>query len=388
MYITADKLHDGKKFLPANTAIELSDDGVIKAILQNFSGEATYYEGTICPGLVNAHCHLELSHLKGFIPKHTGLIPFLLQVITGRQNFTDEEKTFARVRAYEELYDNGVVAIGDIANTTDSIDVRSLGKIQVHTFVEVLGFNEHFAGKSFDYALNVYNVFNQQSNPSHFDFAQYATTNLQSIIPHAPYSVSKKLFGLINAFDEKALLSIHNQESMAENNYYINKTGEINDLLEGLKIDAAGFNASGKTSLQTYTEWLDSSHPIIFVHNTFINKEDIQTVQQKFPQSYFCLCPNANLYIENSLPDVKLLMNKGATICIGTDSLASNDKLCIYSELKTLHKHFNIDWEILLHWACYNGAKALQMDSVLGSFEAGKKPGVVQINNDVARRIV
>lgn len=376
MFITADKIHDGRKFLQEKAAIEVADDGRVIAVHENYSGEAQYYKGIICPGFINAHCHLELSHMKGMIPKQTGLIPFLLQVIQKRSHFSEEEKKTARNQAYETLWQKGISAVGDISNTADCLDVRGFGKMYIHTFVEALGFNDAFAEKSFQYALKTYQVYEQQKNA-------FCT---QSITPHAPYSVSEKLFGLINDFEKGALLSIHNQECEAEDIFYRDKSGAINELLKGLNIDATSFAPSGKTSLQTYSEWLDGTHPMIFVHDSFTKKEDVQLAMAHFMEAYFCLCPNANLYIENTLPDVKMFMDAGAVICIGTDSLSSNDQLCVYSELKTLHERFNIDWEILLQWACYNGAKALQIENEFGSFYAGKKPGVVQICEGEVKR--
>ena len=95
------------------------------------------------------------------------------------------------------------------------------------------------------------------------------------------------------------------------------------------------------------------------------------------------LCPNANLYIENRLPNINLLLKSGANICIGTDSLASNHQLSVMAELETIHQYYpEIAWEKLLGWATYNGASALQMQQSIGSFEAGKRPGIVQIKKD------
>lgn len=378
MFLTADNIHDGRKFLAAGAAIEVLDDGTIKSVIEQYTGEAKHYAGILCPGFVNAHCHLELSHLKGLIPKHTGLVPFLLQVIKGRGGFTEEEKTYARVEAYETLWHKGISAVGDIANTTDSMDVRTLGKMNIHTFVEAIGFNEHWADKSFEHALTIYRQYRQQASK----------TCTQSIVPHAPYSVSEKLFTRINDFEKDSIISIHNQETAEEDKFYMDQSGGINDLLNGLGIDSSAFRPSGKSSLQTYTQWIDSSHPVIFVHDSYTKKEDVNMALQRFPNAYFCLCPNANLYIENTLPDVNMLIQAGAPVCIGTDSLASNDALCMYSELKALHEHFRTDWETLLKWACYNGATALQLEDRVGRFAAGMKPGVVNIVDNVSKRVV
>ncbi|MEP7237885.1 MAG: amidohydrolase family protein, partial [Ferruginibacter sp.] len=94
-----------------------------------------------------------------------------------------------------------------------------------------------------------------------------------------------------------------------------------------------------------------------------------------------CLCPNANLYISNILPDVKMLMQHTDNIVLGTDSLASNDQLSILEEIKTLQNNFEaLNLETLLKWATSNGAQALQMHDRLGSFEKGKQPGLILID--------
>jgi cytosine/adenosine deaminase-related metal-dependent hydrolase len=378
MLFTAERIHDGYRFLPEGSVLEVDEEGVVLAVHETApAGDIMRYEGILCPGLVNVHCHLELSHLKGMLPKHTGLIPFLQQVPSLRFTFSDEQKKAARHEAYAELLKNGVVAVGDIANMTDSLDLRQLGKLHIHSFIEVIGFTEVHATRQFEGAKDVYNAFAAVAASA--DTSSAAILH-QSIVPHAPYSVSSSLFSLIDAHAEKSIISMHNQEAADENAYYEDKTGMVNELLQGFGIDDSFFKPSGKSSLQTYLSWFSVSHPFIFVHNTRTSPEDIRFAQNYLDGTFWCLCPNANLYIENRLPDVQAFVDKGATMCIGTDSLASNDQLCVISELYTLQEHFpDLEWETLLKWATINGALALGMEERIGSFEKGKKPGVVQI---------
>ena len=330
------------------------------------------HEGILCPGFVNAHCHLELSHLKDMIPPHTGLIPFLQKIPSYRTQFTDEQIKTARHEAYHELLKNGVVAVGDIVNITDTLDIRALDKLHVHSFVECIGFTEAHARERFDYSKSVYDAFaKQQPNKKILR---------QSIVPHAPYSVSKAVFDLIDKHHLHSLVSIHNQEAIAENDYYCYKKGTVRDLLSGFGIDDTFFSASGKSSLQTYTEWLSKQHPILFVHNTYTAKEDLDIAVFRFEKTSWCLCPNANLYIENKLPDVTMLSNADVNICIGTDSIASNQQLSVLAELLTLKENFSfLSWDTLLRWATMNGAEALNMQEKIGSFEAGKQPGIINL---------
>ena len=106
--------------------------------------------------------------------------------------------------------------------------------------------------------------------------------------------------------------------------------------------------------------------------------------QVDLPSVYFCLCPNANLYIGNGLPNVPLLRNSGYPLVLGTDSLASNSKLSIWEEIQTLRKAFvHLPLGDFLRWATYNGACALGLQDQLGSFEKGKKPGVIEIGKEI-----
>ncbi len=125
---------------------------------------------------------------------------------------------------------------------------------------------------------------------------------------------------------------------------------------------------------------------MISVHNVATSDEDIEFAHSIFNIRYsalfFCLCPNANLYISGLMPDVNKFTRHNCNIVLGTDSLASNDQLSILEEIKTLHRHFPLlQLKDLLQWATINGAHALGIDKSFGSFEKGKKPGVVLISS-------
>lgn len=386
MLITADRIHDGRQWLPAATAIELDEQGQVLALHPGYTGtDAVHYEGIICPGFVNAHCHLELSHMKGLIPTGTGLMQFLKDIIFKREGYTEAQKTEGRHAAYTELYDNGTVAVGDISNAYETLDIRGRDQMHIYTFVESLGFTPARAEQFFAHASGVYDQFAAQ--------AQGTKRLKQSIVPHAPYSVSEQLFGLIGAHKPGSLMSLHNQECPDEDQYYIDKQGEVSSLLQTIGIDDTAFVAPGKTSLQSYMDWLPHARPMLLVHNTCSRAEDVQYAQQRNPDVYWCLCPNANIYIESRLPDVAMLQEQAGTdhICIGTDSLASNHQLSVLSELQAIHKGFpGISWETLLQWATLNGARALQLDDVIGTIAVGKMPGIVQIAADYSssRRVL
>jgi cytosine/adenosine deaminase-related metal-dependent hydrolase len=371
--LSATKIHDGYRFLPAGSALEVAPDGSIAAIYNYTPEGAAHFEGVLCPGFVNAHCHLELSHMRNVIPRGTGLIPFLQSVVRQRTGFMDEQKEAARHEAYQELLQQGIVAVGDIANTTDTLDLRMMGKMHMHTFVECIGFTDSGASARLIAAAETKAVFEAQSSDGDVQLRQ-------SLAPHAPYSVSPALLRLISEAEADALVSIHNQEGFAEDEYYRHKTGDVRNLLEGFAIDDRFFEATGKSSLQSYLPLLGEGHPLILVHNTCSSAEDVAFAQHREIKPFWCLCPNANLYIEDRLPDVDMIAAHTDRVCIGTDSLASNSRLSILAELQVLREAFpGIGWERLLHWATSGGARALMMGDLVGSFAVGMKPGVLHI---------
>lgn len=135
----------------------------------------------------------------------------------------------------------------------------------------------------------------------------------------------------------------------------------------------------GKSSLQTYSTWLPQSSHILFVHNTHTSQADIDFLKRNCSDlAYtFVLCPQSNAYIAQEIPPLDLFLKNKLNIAIGTDSLASNTKLNIVSELFALQQAFpKVSPAQLLTCATTNGAQALGIQRKFGSFEKGKTPGV------------
>jgi cytosine/adenosine deaminase-related metal-dependent hydrolase len=219
-----------------------------------------------------------------------------------------------------------------------------------------------------------------------------------SLSPHAPYSVSDELWQLIEVGFRDKTITIHNQESAAENEFFISGSGDLARMYHQMKMDTSHFNVPGRRSLPYYLSRLKEAAKILLVHNTFMEESDLIQASDFRRNMFLCLCPNANLYIENRLPDIQLFLKHKASLVLGTDSLASNHQLSILEEMKTIKKTFPaIPTPEMLVWATSNGAKALAFDDKLGNFTKGKKPGVVLIENlmggeigdtSISRRIV
>lgn len=341
-------------------------------------GSAERFEGILVPGLINCHCHLELSHMRGLIAERTGLVDFVLQIVT-RRHHPEAEIEKAIAAAEQEMIANGIVAVGDICNTTSTLNQKKQGNLRYYNFIESLGWHPAVARQQADEAIKALAAFESAGAP----------TMQSAIVPHASYSVSDDLWEGIKPFFDGRVVSIHNQETAFEDAFFLEGTGDFVRLYQMLNIDNSHHRPTRKTSLQSYADHLNGARSAILVHNTFTTQADIDYLQASDrwfqPHVYFCLCVNANQYIEHALPPIDLFRANHCTIVLGTDSLASNHSLSILDEMKTIRQHFpQIRLAEMLQWATANGAKALGMDGVLGTFETGKQPGVVLIDENLS----
>ena len=376
----ASRLFDGYHFRNADDVLVTTADGTIEAIvpLHEAGDDVEQLQGILAPGLINCHCHLELSHLKNVIPPHTGLIEFLCSVVTKR-GFAPEIIQQEIVRAEQEMYNNGIIAVGDIGNTADTASTKAKSKIRWQNFVEVLSFTDEKADENFNHYKN---VAQEQSNV-------LRTSNLvhrTSLVPHAPYSISPKTFELINSATKNQIISIHNQEHPAEDDLYKTGGGEYLKLFKIFGMDASPFPVTGKSSIRSVLPHFNNGQTIFLIHNTFMLEEDIMWANEYAAthglKLVYCLCINANLYIENKTPQVDLFLKHNCHVVLGTDSYSSNWQLSIAKEMQSLLQHSTLTQEQILQIATINGAKALQWDDALGSFEKNKTPGIVLVKED------
>jgi cytosine/adenosine deaminase-related metal-dependent hydrolase len=352
--------------------ITVSDDGTITDITDTrgeLKEESTveFFNGIIIPGFVNCHCHLELSHLKGAIPRHTGLGEFLV-LLQDIREFDHEEIIASATAAGNDLYREGTQLCADICNNSLTFNIKKENSIRFINLLEVFGTNPSAAGSRMNEILNLH----CESGSSGFE---------SWIVPHTPYAVSLPLFRLIKKHTSgNRVTSIHFMESEGEESFLSDHTGLLIDSFR----KAGMLDYDLETPASVISAILDEVTPsgnLILVHNTFATKQIVNEVSGR-KNIFWCLCPNANLYIENRIPPAEMLLSEGCEIVVGTDSLASNDSLSILSELKTLQYYFpSFKLEDLIRWATVNGARALGKEGSYGKIEPGKKPGLLLLEN-------
>ncbi len=331
-------------------------------------GKIEYYKGIIIPGFINTHCHLELSHLKGRIATGTGLLEFIKGVVSLRE-VPQHEIDEAIVIADSYMWSHGIQAVGDICNKKDTFSIKRRSRIKYYSFVEMFDFLQDH--RTDELTKGYKEAYADAPGP-------------KSAVPHAPYSVSPNLYSQINQLNAgKVTVSIHNQELQSEEDLFRNGNGGFIDFYKNFGLNIDHFQKTGNSSLYSVLKYLDPSQRTLFVHNTLSTPGDIQEAQSWSKNVFWSTCPNANLYIENRLPQYSSFVEARSKMTIGTDSLTSNWQLSMLEEMKTISKYQSfIPFDTLLQWATINGAEALGMEDHLGSLEIGKQPGVLLLTFD------
>ena len=352
--------------------ITTEDDGTIISI-EDTGGNLEekqsieFHNGIIIPGFVNCHCHIELSHMKGSIAQDSGLGGFIEQVRNTRDNNSESIITSAN-SADNDMYMEGIVLCADVCNTSFTFDIKKESRIRYINLLEVFGIDPGKASRRMDEIIKVAEIAEEMNLPF-------------SMVPHSAYSMSLPLLRLLREKSENnKVTSIHFMETAGEKAFLENHSGSL----------MTSYKQSGliPSKLETVESHVDAvlneitlAGNLILVHNTFVDRDTIRMIKER-ENLFWCLCPNSNIYIENEIPPLNLLIEEGCEIVIGTDSLSSNNKLNILEELKTLQLNFPlVSIEELVRWATVNGAKALGEEGEFGKIETGKKPGLILLQN-------
>ena len=331
-------------------------------------------EGILCPGFVNAHCHVELSYLKGKFSKGTGMAGFIDQINALRDTSSKEERLACLKEAMDAMWEQGVVAMADISNCEDSFAIKAVHPLYTRTFLEVFG-----AGPSACEEVMA-QVRSLQEKAREYGLDAAPT-------PHACYTMSPQLLtASALAGLESGFLSYHSEESDEEEQMMMHGSGPMwdNRVANGIPTPPV----TGTSSLEYFLSRLLAgglSAPlaghVLLVHECCLTAEGAAKARQVLLHPFLAVCPLSNKFIHNTLPPIPLMRKSGIPICVGTDSLSSNDDLNMVDELYCLQQAFpEVTLGELLTWACLNGARFLGKEEILGTLEPGKKPGVVLIN--------
>ena len=358
-----------------NGFVEVEEDGTIvrTGICEDPAKEPVFLDGALVPGFVNAHCHVELSYMKGLFRKGTGMAGFIDQINELRDTKSLEQKVSDLTQAMDSLWEQGVVAMADISNCDDSFAVKARHPMYTRTFLEVFGTEPEDCGAVMEGVRKLKAVadgFGIDAAPT----------------PHACYTMSPELVTAVSAEGLKSgFLSFHSEETEEEEEMLKYGSGKMweNRVKAGMSVPPV----TGKSSLLYFIDRLLQGHPapfdehILLVHECCMDQDGIDAVKAVMTHPFVAVCPLSNLFIHNALPPIYLMRRNGLKVCVGTDSLSSNDDLRIVDELFCLQWNFpEVPLGELFTWASRNGAEFLSKPE-FGTLEAGKKPGLVLVDH-------
>ena len=331
-------------------------------------------KGALAPGFVNAHCHVELSHLHKKFVKGSGMAGFIDQINALRDWAGKERKQELVQEWMDKMWNDGVTAMADISNDDSSFDVKASHRMYTRTFLEVFGSEPQMC----DGVMADVKELQKLADEAEIDAAP---------TPHSCYTMSPQLLSESAAAGlKRGYISYHSQESQEEEDLLLTGSGAMyeNRVRNGMSTPPV----TGESSLKYFIQRLAHVHEapydehILLVHNVCLSQDDIDAAKKVMNNVWWAICPLSNIFIHNALPPIDLMRKNGLAIALGTDSLSSNDDLDMVAEMICLHRNFpEVPMNEILTWASLNGAKFLSRDTEIGSLEKGKRPGIVRISN-------
>jgi cytosine/adenosine deaminase-related metal-dependent hydrolase len=307
-------------------AIALEGDRILavgpRAGVEDRHGKAERLDGVILPALVNAHLHLELSHMAGSVAGGEGLAAWIEIFISARASMRDRHPGPAMTMAAEDLVRHGVAAVADVSNTLDSLGPLAQAGLAGTVFHEVFGLTPRRMVEALDAAKDI-----RARAPAPPPGLRVATS------PHAIYSTPHpNVVELLLAGPG----SIHLAEDPAERAFVSTGTGPFKHLVARMGGRARDLVPKGRSPVAVVAPHLAPHH--LAVHCVDVDEDDVALLRRS--GATVVLCPRSNGFIVGKLPPLDVLLAAGVPLAIGTDSLASCPSLAPLADVAVLRRAF------------------------------------------------
>ncbi len=314
-------------------------------------------EGVLLPGLVNAHTHLELSHLAGLWRRAPeGFVPWIEAVVDARGRVAPEAARASCRQAIADLEAGGTVAVGDVSNALDHVDLLEASPLSAVVFHELLAWDPHRAE-------------NALASATERERSLAVTRTRIRLAAHAPHSVSADLFRLL--LGRGGVASVHVAESDSEVRFLAQGDGDWSDFLVRRGLGAVSFTPPRKSPV-AHLDTLGVLVPgLLAVHCVQTTEPDWAVLARRGVS--VALCPRSNRNLGVGSPPVLGMLEAGVRLCLGTDSLGSAETLDVLDEAVLLRKELpELDPVTLLRMATIHGAEALGFTD-LGVIASGQR---------------
>ncbi len=312
------------------------------------------------PGFINAHTHLELTGLRGKIPPTPHFTEWLTKLIPQRLLMPKQNIRDGVDQGIKDSLEAGTSCIVDISSFEDSIAPLHHATVRKWIFLELIDLNPLTA--------------HQTTEQCRLRLSQISRHPLLrvGISPHAAYSVSPELFKALNALahDHKLLLSVHCAEVREEIELLSHGTGPLFDLFSRVRFLPDGWTPPQLSPVHYLHSLGVLNSSTLLIHLNYPSRDEIDLVKQA--QASIVFCPGSHRFFSHDPYPLREFLSAGINVCLGTDSLASNQSLSMLHELRILHDQFSeLRAAQLVQLCTWNAAKALHCEDRLGLLREG-----------------
>lgn len=371
---TASWLYNPGQPAHANGALAVRDGSILDtgtaSELKMRYGTATITEHPGCvllPGFVNAHTHLELTHfpawrLRGGLDYHPRTFAdWIVQMVKVRRGVAPEDTLASLKAGIETSLWAGTTCVGDIITSPELLQGYHGAPVSGRLYLELIGQDTSLVSRRLQKALDALKNFEKPCYPG--------------LSPHAPYTLNTAVLPAIAdaARQKQYPLSLHLAESAAEDTLLFDSTGPLADLLYPLVGWSDFLPAPRRTTPARFFDAAGLLGPsTLAVHCVHLTPADAALLKER--GATICLCPRSNERLAVGTAPVHLFKKLGIPLCIGTDSLASNDSLSLWDEMRFALDSYKgeLTPDELLVLATAGGAAGIGLSAQVGSLEAGK----------------
>lgn len=345
-------------------------------------------DSVVLPGFVNAHTHLELTHARGRIRFEGSFIRWIeaLASLYGRERLDLQRPWEAIPDGLLESVRGGVTAAGDIGCGPAVFDFWSSFPLNLVGFLEVLGMGPRRQASHMQAVEQVVCWIEEQE--SAMPVRRSRNLCRTGISPHAPYSTDAPVYRKAIAFARRTGRPIctHLAETQEELQFLRDGTGDFADFLDARGLLDGSFEVPGCSPVEYMGRLgLLDLRPLL-VHCNYVSDSDLDLIATS--RASVAYCPRSHAYFGHAPHRWREMLARGINVCIGTDSLASNETLSVLDELRFLRRQDStISDEQLLILGTLAGARALGIADQVGSLEAGKRAdfAVLPLSRDECR---
>ena len=345
---------------------QIADVGKFDQIRARNAGEIVDLgEQALLPGFINAHCHLDYTCLRGKIPPQKSFADWIRAINAEKAKFSPNDYIASINDGFAEAKRFGTTTIANLSAFPDLVPKIS-APIRTWWFAELIDVRAP-----------------ERSN----EIVDLAIGSLKSapnwgLAPHALFTASKNLYSHCEevARREDILLTTHLAESLEEMETFRDASGPLYEFLKSIGRNMS--DCGRQTPLELFLgapggralpHWIVS-------HLNELTESDFDLLERSERRFHVVHSPRSHDYFNHSRFPFEKLRALGFNICLGTDSLASNDSLSLFDEMRAFRRSEpGISPDKILKMVTVNPARALRQENTLGRIRRGFRADLLAV---------